>query len=49
MSGKRYPEEFKTEAVKQVVDTPLFHQANPPTTASFLCAYRDTERGCKFS
>lgn len=78
MSGKRYPEEFKTEAVKQVVDrgysvasvatrlditthslyawikkygpiTPLFHQVNPPTTASFLCAYRDTERGCKFS
>lgn len=29
--------------------TPPFHQANPPTTASFLCAYRDTEHGCKFS
>ncbi len=79
MSGKRYPEEFKTEAVKQVIDRGysvasvatrlditthslyaldkevrsgllhFFHQANPPTTASFLCAYRDTERGCKFS
>lgn len=78
MSGKRYPEEFKTEAVKQVVDRgysvasvatrlyitthslyarikkygpdySTFHQANPPTTASFLCAYRDTEHGCKFN
>lgn len=29
--------------------TPPFHQASPPTTASFLCAYRDTEHGCKFS
>jgi hypothetical protein len=29
--------------------TPPFHQANPPTTASFLCAYRDTEHGCKFN
>ena len=28
--------------------TPPFHQANPPTTASFLCAYRDTEHGCKY-
>ncbi|EFN5752668.1 hypothetical protein FQJ29_01450 [Escherichia coli] len=27
----------------------FFHQASPPTTASFLCAYRDTEHGCKFS
>ncbi|EFS3867744.1 hypothetical protein G5S56_04875 [Shigella boydii] len=27
-----------------------FHQASSlPTTASFLCAYRDTEHGCKFS
>ena len=64
MSGKRYPEEFKTEAVKQVVDRgysvasvatrlditthSLYDQANPPTTASFLCAYRDTEHGCKY-
>lgn len=27
--------------------TPPFHQASLPTTASFLCAYRDTEHGCK--
>lgn len=27
--------------------TPPFHQANLPTTASFLCVYRDTEHGCK--
>ncbi|EFD0786033.1 hypothetical protein FE587_15315 [Escherichia coli] len=29
--------------------TPPSHQASLPTTASFLCAYRDTEHGCKFS
>lgn len=26
---------------------PPSHRDNPPTTASFLCAYRDTEHGCK--
>ena len=28
MSGKRYPEEFKTEAVKQVVDRGYPHWRN---------------------
>ncbi|EFU0703440.1 hypothetical protein HUQ62_002996 [Escherichia coli] len=39
----------KHSASKYAIDESYGDVVEPPTTASFLCAYRDTEHGCKFS